>query len=177
MKKFVLLSVCTVLSVLALAQYKVVDNRSSVKFTIKNFGINVGGSFAGLEGNISFDPLHPETAAFRVSIDAATVNTDNDLRDSHLKAENYFDAGHYPRIAFESVKITATTKKGIFMMYGKLTIKNQSKDITFPFTADALAGSWLFKGTFTINRRDFNVGGASIISDNANITLEVVGGK
>ena len=164
-------------SLWALAQYKVVDNRSSVKFTIKNFGINTGGTFAGLEGTVSFDPAHPEAAVFRVSIDAATVNTGNELRDGHLKAESYFDVGHFPRISFESAKVTGPAKKGMFIVQGKLTIKDHSKEISIPFTADALTGGYLFKGTFTINRRDFNVGGASIISDDATIALEVLANK
>ena len=72
------------------------DKGSSVTFIIKNFGFSVNGSFKNLQGNIKFDPNSPETAVFMVTVDAATINTDNDSRDSHLKKEEYFDTAKYP---------------------------------------------------------------------------------
>ncbi len=176
-KKLSLLIAGILPALFAIAQYKAVEGKSSVKFTIKNFGINVGGTFGGLEGDISFDPKRPADASFRVSINANTVNTDNDLRDNHLKGESYFNTAHYPRISFESTKISIAPNNGPMILSGRLTIKNNTKEISFPFTAEPSAEGYLFKGSFTINRRDFNVGGFSIISDNAEITLAVFGGK
>jgi polyisoprenoid-binding protein YceI len=160
-----------------MAQYKAIDSKSAVKFKIKNFGINVDGTFGGVDGDISFDPNKPEEASFKVSISASTVNTDNDLRDSHLKKETYFDAEHFPRINFKSTKISRSSKKGMFLIYGELNIKNHPKEISFPFTAEPSDDGYLFKGVFTINRRDFDVGGSSIISDNAEISLSVYAHK
>ena len=62
-------------------QYQPVDDKSAVTFTIKNFGVNTSGSFKGLDGNIEFDKANPAKSAFDISIDAATVNTDNSSRD------------------------------------------------------------------------------------------------
>jgi polyisoprenoid-binding protein YceI len=160
-----------------MAQYKAIDSKSAVKFKIKNFGINVDGTFGGVDGDISFDPNKPEEASFRVSISASTVNTDNDLRDSHLKKDTYFDAEHFPRINFKSTKVSRSSKKGSFLVSGELNIKNHSKEISFPFTAEPSDDGYLFKGVFTINRRDFDVGGSSIISDNAEISLSVYAHK
>ncbi len=160
-----------------MAQYKAIDSRSAVKFKIKNFGINVDGTFGGLDGDISFDPNKPEEATFKVSINASTVNTGNDLRDSHLKKDSYFDTEHFPRINFKSTKIGHSTKKGLFLVYGELNIKNHSKEISFPFTAEPSDDGYLFKGVFSINRKDFDVGGTIIISDNAEISLNVYAHK
>jgi polyisoprenoid-binding protein YceI len=161
----------------AFAQYRPVDKGSSVHFTIKNFGIRTGGSFSGLQGNIKFDISHPEQAGFDVSIDANTINTGIDMRDDHLRAETYFDVKNYPRIRFTSTRVTTSSKPAIFMIYGRLTIKNQSKDISFPFTAKQTSNGYLFNGTFTINRRDFGVGGSSVISDNLDVDLEILASK
>lgn len=159
------------------AQYKADDSKSSVKFKIKNFGIAVGGMFSGLKGDITFDPANPEKTIFKVSVNAASVNTDNDLRDKHLKNKDYFDAEHYPEISFESTRISKTDKNGIYNVVGKLSIKNHTKEISFPFTAAPAGNGYLFKGVFSINRKDFEVGGSSIISDTAEITLEVTAVK
>jgi polyisoprenoid-binding protein YceI len=156
-----------------LAQYKPSDKQSQVEFKIKNFGFSVSGSFTGLSGAITFDPAHPEAASFDVSIDANTVNTDNDMRDGHLRNPDYFDVANFPRIRLVSDKIRSSGRGFVFS--GKLIIKNIIRPVSFPFTADlSPGGGYLFKGNFTINRRDFNVGGASTISDKLEVTLNVV---
>ena len=155
------------------AQYKPVDQGSSIDFKIKNFGFNVSGSFKGLQGTIQFDPANPGTASFDVSIDANTINTDNNMRDDHLREDSYFDVKNFPRIHFVSTTVSNSNKSGVFMISGKLTIKKTTKEISFPFTATASGGGYLFKGTFKINRRDFEVGGSSTISDNLEMNLNV----
>lgn len=177
MKKTVFASIIILTGNLLIAQYKPVDDGSSVKFKIKNFGINTGGSFTGLQGNISFDSNRPVAASFDVSIDANTVNTDNEMRDNHLRKETYFDVKNYPRIHFVSTRVTLSNKAGVLFIFGKLTIKNQTHDISFPFTAETITDGYLFKGTFTINRRDFNVGGSSTISDNLEVQLSIAAKK
>jgi polyisoprenoid-binding protein YceI len=147
------------------AQYKPVDKESTLQFTVKNLGFKVNGSFTGFQGEIRFDPAHLGDALFDVTIDASTVNTDNSMRDDHLRASSYFDVKNNPKIHFVSEKVVAATKAGMGIMTGKLTIKNHTKDISFPFSAAASDAGYLFKGSFTINRRDFEVGGASTISD------------
>jgi polyisoprenoid-binding protein YceI len=162
---------------MAIAQYKPVDNGSSIQFTIKNFGINTGGSFSGLQGNIKFDINHPEDASFNVSIDANSINTGSDMRDNHLRNEAYFDVKNYPRISFLSTKIVPSNKAGTFFVYGKITIKAQTKEISFPFTATPNGDGYIFKGGFDINRKDFGIGGTSTISNNLEVQLSVLATK
>lgn len=159
------------------AQYAPVNSGSSIQFTIKNFGINTGGSFTGLQGSITFDMEHLNTANFNVSIDANTINTGTDMRDNHLREDTYFDVKHYPRISFVSTKVTPSTQAGVLMIFGKLTIKNKTEDISFPFTATPTTAGYLFKGTFSINRKDFGIGGTSVISDNLDVQLSVLATK
>jgi polyisoprenoid-binding protein YceI len=73
--------------------------------------------------------------------------------------------------------VTSSNKPGVLFIFGKLTIKNQTKDISFPFTATATNEGYLFKGEFNINRRDFGVGDASVISDNLEVQLSVLAKK
>ncbi|HTJ11768.1 MAG TPA: YceI family protein [Dinghuibacter sp.] len=148
-----------------------VDQGSSITFTIANFGIDVTGSFSGLQGAIHFDPASTQTASFDVSIDAASVHTGNSLRDSHLKGEDYFDVQHWPRIRLVSTSVTRSGDG--FVFNGKLSIKNHTMDVRFPFTATSDARGTLFTGSFKINRRDFGIGGFGTIANELSVTLKV----
>jgi len=153
------------------------DNGSKVQFRIKNFGFNVTGTFTGLQGSIRFDPNDLPNSHFEVSVDAKTINTGIDMRDEHLRKTDYFDVENYPHIQFVSVKISPSTKSGTLFIFGKLSIKNVTKDISFPFTAVPTENGYLFKGEFKINRKDFKVGGGSTVADNLTVMLSVVAKK
>ena len=176
MKKIVLFILTALISGSVLAQYKPTDSGSSLNFAIKNFGIEADGKFAGLQGDIAFDPVNLATANFDVSIDAASVNTDNSLRDSHLRGESYFDVKNYPTIHFVSTKVTGG-KNGAFVITANLTIKKTTRVISFPFSAAPSNDGYLFKGTFNINRKDYDVGGSSTISNELEVSLNILAKK
>lgn len=159
--------------VASIAQYKPADKRSTVDFIIGNFGFDVKGSFTGIQGLINFDWQTPGNGSMDITIDASTVNTDNALRDEHLKDEGYFDVKNYPDIHFRSSKITGSGKSGSYVVTGKLTIKGRSKDISIPFTAVQQNEEVLFKGSFKLNRKDFGIGGTSTISNELEVLLNV----
>jgi polyisoprenoid-binding protein YceI len=94
------------------------------------------------------------------------------MRDDHLRGESYFNVQHYPRIRLVSTHI-APGRKGSYLFTGQLTIKDHTKEVSFPFTAAASAGVYRFTGTFTINRKDFDVGGFSTISNELDVMLDV----
>jgi polyisoprenoid-binding protein YceI len=176
MKKYMLFTLAALISSSVAAQYKPVEQSSSVNFTIKNLGFGVDGTFKGLQGDIAFDPANLATSVFDVTLDASTVNTDNSLRDGHLKGDSYFDVKNYPRILFVSTKVSAG-KSGAYLMTGKLTIKKTTKVISFPFSATSSNAGFVFKGTFSINRKDYDVGGTSTISDNLDVSLNILAKK
>jgi polyisoprenoid-binding protein YceI len=158
--------------------YTPTDEGSKVRFVIKNFGINTGGTFDGLSGSITFDPASLASASFNVSVDSKTVDTDMEARDNHLRKEEYFDVEKYPKLSFRSTKVTTTNKEGYLFMFGVITIKNVSKEISFPFKQTSKEGGILFEGEFKLNRRDFGVGGKSFsMSDDLTVELSVFAKK
>ncbi|MEP7142441.1 MAG: YceI family protein [Ferruginibacter sp.] len=179
MKKLLLCFVVSILVSHLFAQnYSATENGSDIKFSIKNFGFTVSGSFKGLKGKFFFDPANLPTCSISASVEVTTINTDTDSRDRHLKKEEYFDAEKYPRISFVSTKITTSTKAGTLFMEGKITIKGVTKVVSFPFTATPKGDGYLFEGEFKLNRRDFGVGGSSMVmSDNLTVSLSVFAGK
>ena len=158
--------------------YTPTDAGSKVRFVIKNFGINTGGTFDGLAGTITFDPSNLGSASFNVSVDAKSVDTDMEGRDNHLRKAEYFDVEKYPKLSFRSTKITTTNKEGYLYMFGVITIKNTSKEISFPFKQTSKDGGILFDGEFKLNRLDFGVGGKSFsMSDELNVELSIFAKK
>lgn len=160
------------LSVISNAQQKPVDEKSEVSFTIKNFGLNTSGTLKGLKGTIKFDASNPSASAFDVLVDVNTINTGIDNRDNHLKKEEYFDVEKYPAIKFVSGSIKKDNEN--YSVTGNLTIKGITKNISFPFKAENKDGGVLLTGEFTINRKDFNVGGSSaVLGNSVNVNLKV----
>jgi polyisoprenoid-binding protein YceI len=157
-------------------QYKATDEGSTIKFRIKNFGFETGGSFTGLQGTISFDPVDVKRDSVSLSVDANTINTDNSMRDNHLRKEEYFDVQNYPRIRFVSTSVSVD-KNAHFTATGQLTIKNTTKEISIPFTATAKDGGYILTGEFKINRRDFQIGGSSTISNNLTVDFSIFARK
>lgn len=154
------------------SSYQPVDKVSMVQFNIKSLGFTVTGSFGGLSGKIVFDPAEPRDAVFDVTIDAGSVNTDNGMRDDHLRKGSFFDTEHYPKIRLVSGDITFY-RNGTYLFNGNLTIKGHTKGVSFPFSAAQVDGGYRFKGSFAINRSDFGVGGSGTISDRAEINLDI----
>lgn len=155
-------------------QYHPVASESSVRFSLKNFGIKTGGTLDPPEGDILFNPDDLTKCSFKVNIKAASINTDNESRDEHLKDETYFDVKNYPLIRFVSGSVKELDKKGSYQTVGTLTVKNKSKEIILPFTAEKNGGGWTFSGSFKMNRKDYGVGGSSTLSDEVTVDIKVV---
>lgn len=154
--------------------YTPVNAESKVHFVIKNFGIRTGGDFTGIKGNIKFSPADYATSNFDVTVDANTIDTDNESRDGHLRKAEYFDVATFKTIHFVSTKVVLSSVAGRYYMYGNLTVKGVTKPVEFGFGAVPKNGGYVFDGEFRINRRDFGVGGSSIsMSDSLTVSLKV----
>jgi polyisoprenoid-binding protein YceI len=174
-KLFVLSFFATLIGLSATAQnFSPIDAESSLAFVIKNFGSKVNGSLKDLKGAIVWDAQNPANSSFDVSADANTINTNNGGRDKHLRKEDYFDVAKFPRLHFKSTKITKK-QEGNYFVEGQITIKGVTKNIGFTFSAIIANGKLTLQGSFQLNRRDFGVGGGSLIlSDNLTVNLTVV---
>lgn len=175
MKKIIVAWVCLMTGIQLSAQsLAIIEPESKVGFVIKNFGLKTEGQLKGLKGSISFDPTALNNSAFTVSVNAATIDTDNKTRDKHLRKADYFDVEQFPTINFTSTKITKAAAAGSYTVVGNLSIKGTTKSITIPFVASPVGNGYLFKGEFELNRRDYKVGGNSLsLSDQLKVMLEV----
>jgi len=171
MKKYFAFILFLSIKSFSFAQAKHTVTKSSVKFEIKNMGINTGGSFSGLQADIKFDPEHLDASTIEASIDVKTVNTENETRDHHLKSESYFDAEKYPEITMKSISFkhkSGNNYTGIF----NLTIKDKTNPVEVPFTYSENGNTASFKGTLKIKRTDYGVGGKSLMMSN-DVTITI----
>jgi polyisoprenoid-binding protein YceI len=129
--------------------WKISDN-----YSVKFEGGDPSGEFGGLKGTISFDPNNLAASKLDASIDVATINTGNGMKNTHAKSEKWFDAEKYPTIRFTSASISKTTTG--YEAKGTLEMHGVKKEITIPFTFE----DNIFNGSFQVNRLDYNVNSA-----------------
>ncbi len=144
------------------------DEDGAVTFTIKNLGINVSGELKGLKGSIHWDETNVAKSSMNVSVDVSSINTGIDMRDRDLQKEGYFNTEKFPQINFKSTSINTSS------VSGTLTIKGVSKSISFPYMVKKVNGGYIFEGDFSINRKDFSVGGSfTTLSNRVDVKLRV----
>ena len=109
MHKFFLV-VFSCLIFLNLIEGQTIDTEKSVvNFKTTALMVNtVRGTFKGMNGDIQFDENNLSDSKFKVCIDPASVNTDNQKRDDHLKSDDFFGIENYLEICFESTSIKKT---------------------------------------------------------------------
>ncbi len=183
----------TLLAALALAAlpalgqdaYTIDPVHSEIGFKVRHLLAKVSGRFTKFSGSIKVDPADIAKSSVEVSIDAASVNTDNEARDKHLKSPDFFDVAKFPAITFKSTAVKEVSK-GKLQITGDLTIKGVTRSVTFPITnagthagmkpGTTLAG--FVDGALRINRMDYGVKyGPGIVGDDVDIELDIEAGK
>ena len=158
--------------------YQPVDHSSVIKIIVKNVGMEVEAIVNGLEGDITFIPTDLKKSNFSVSLDATTINTGIEIRDSNLQGEDYLDTKKYPKIHIASKQISQGNKPENFLLKAIVTLKGISKDVSIPFTVMPTEGGMVFSGNFKINRLDFKIGvGSVVLSNNMSVSLLVFAKK
>jgi len=162
-----------------------VDNvHSYVGFTIRHMMVSkVRGRFSAFNAEfVTHD--NPLESTVSATIDATSIDTNNSMRDDHIRSADFFDAADHPTITFHSSGLRF--EDGEFLLDGELTIRGNTKPITLTLDSPAFgpgaqggmkAG---FSATAEINRHDFGVsyngpipGGGSVLGDKVQLTLDI----
>ena len=103
---------------------------SAINFSARHMMLTtVRGQFAKFNGTVHFDEKHPANSTVDVSIDATSLNSNDEKRDGHLKSPDFFDVAAYPAIAFKSKSVKGIDDNSA-KLTGDLTIKNVTKEVT-----------------------------------------------
>ena len=111
-------------------EYAVDVSHTNVLFHVRHLFTKVTGRFDAFQGTISFDPAKPEATKVSGSIDATTIDTNNEKRDKHLRSKDFFDVEKFPQITFSSTKLSdfdAAKKSG--KLHGNLTLHGTIKEL------------------------------------------------
>ncbi len=163
---------------------------STAGFTVTHLMVStVPGSFGKVSGKITYDGKTAASVAADVTIDATTITTNNDRRDTHLKSPDFFEVAKYPTLTFKSKKVVPGAA-GKFKLVGDLTMRGVTKEVTFDVegpTGPVNAGRNFVVGataTATVNRSDWGLtwnraieAGGVTVSDAVKITLGIEANK
>lgn len=160
---------------------------STVGFSIRHFFSKVPGNFTKFSGTVVYDPDKPAASSTTVEIETASINTENEKRDGHLRSEDFFFAEQYPTIKFVSTKVTPTGE-GKLSVEGNLTMRGVTKPVTLAVSylgsgptsnGEMRAG---FEAATKVNRKDFNIlwnrtldQGGTLLGDDVDIKIGVEG--
>ncbi|MEA2901920.1 MAG: hypothetical protein QOH36_1807 [Actinomycetota bacterium] len=93
----------------------------------------VQGAFDSFEGRLHFDASDQTSCSVALTIDAASIRTNNPDRDGHLRSGDFFDVARYPTITFESTGVTALGDSR-YRVTGDLTIKAVTRPVELDLT-------------------------------------------
>jgi polyisoprenoid-binding protein YceI len=167
--------------------WRIDRGHSELTFSIRHMVSRVRGQFNTWSGMITGDLDDWESAVVDVTIDAASIDTNHERRDSDLRGKDHFEVETYPTITFKSTKIERSGDR--LRMTGNLTIR----DVTRPVVLEGqLTGTAQergrtrvgFEASTTINRKDFGLvwnraveAGGWLIGDEVKIDISVAAVK
>jgi polyisoprenoid-binding protein YceI len=137
---------------------------SSVIFSIKHMGIaTFYGRFNQIGGTVNWNPNDPANSSFVLEIPVASVDTNNNGRDRHLRSPDFFNEDEFSTITFRSTRIEKTGDNA-YRVAGNLNLHGverpltvdlkQTGETTHPRSGNKLVG---LETTFTIKRTDFRM--------------------
>lgn len=139
---------------------------SQVEFVVKHMMITkVRGRFATVNGAIEVDESEPSSSRVEVEIDAPSIDTRQEDRDTHLRSADFLDVESHPTLTFRSTSVEGLTLEegSTFEVVGDLTIRGATREVTLdavyegrgmdPWGGERLA----FSGDTVIDRRDFGL--------------------
>jgi hypothetical protein len=170
----------------AQSTWKVDNVHSNVKFTITHMVISeVDGSFKVYDGTIVTKNADFSDAAIDFTADIASINTDNESRDNHLKGDDFFNAAKFPKAVFKSTSFKKVSGNK-YALEGNLTIRDVTKKVKFDVVFGGIVKDpWGnnkagFKATGTINRFDYGLkwnnlteAGGAIVANEVALTLKL----
>jgi polyisoprenoid-binding protein YceI len=122
-------------------------------YEVKFSGGKIHGEFKGLKASIQFDKTHPEQAKISASIDPSTIATGFFLKNMHVR--DALDADKYPVISFSSIEVSKSGNE--YDANGKLSMKGVTRPVTIHFTFDDKGSEGIFKGSFKLAPKTFNI--------------------
>jgi len=161
-------------------------DHSEIHFKVKHMMVStVTGSFNEFGATVESESEDFDGANISFWANIDSIDTNNEARDNHLKSDDFFNAGEYPKMSFQSRSFTRQ-EDGNFKLIGDLTIRDQTKEVEldaelFGVAVDPYGQTKAgFEINGKINRKDFNLkwnavteAGSVVVSDEVRLALNV----
>ena len=147
------------------------NNKTSVLFQIKNFGITVDGGFKITDIKTNLDTKNLSNSYINATIIVNSIFTGIEARDEHLLETDYFDALNHEKIILKSSKLKKDIN-GNITLFAKLSVKGIIEEMEIPLEVFEDSSTLVLKASMLVNRKNFSVGGRSILLSN-NVKIQV----
>ncbi|MEK3765412.1 YceI family protein [Solibacillus sp. FSL K6-4121] len=146
-----------------MTKWSVDQSHSTIGFEVKHMMVSkVKGHFNSYTADVeAADLTDLTTASIQFGINVASISTNNEDRDNHLKSPDFFSTDEYPEILFNSTNISKAGDD--YKVTGDLTIKGIKNTVTFdvefggkgvnPWGVEVYG----FEAETKINREDFGL--------------------
>lgn len=169
-----------------LVEYEVDTAHTQVMFKVRHMGVStVTGKFNRFAATFAYDAADPTASWVTATIDAASIDTENERRDNHLRSADFFAADSFPNLTFQSTRVE-DVGEGRLRVAGDLSIRGVTKPVVLNV---ALEGATVgqegrpitgWTAETTINRKDYGLAwnrlteaGGWVVGDDVRIVLEV----
>jgi polyisoprenoid-binding protein YceI len=159
---------------------------SEVQFKVKHLMVStVTGSFGQFEGTVEMAGDDFADAEINFSADIASISTNNEQRDAHLKSGDFFDAEQFPKLTFSSTSLKKTGDD-TYELLGDLTMHGVTKPVTLKaeyggqmqdFYGQTKAG---FEVSGVLKRKEFGLtwdgvteAGGVVVSDDVRLLMNI----
>ena len=156
-----------------------------IEFVARHMLSRVRGRFSEYDGTVTISE-RPEDSHVEVEIQAASLSTDTEMRDNHLRSDDFLEVETYPTLSFRSTELRPTGEN-TFDLVGRLTIKDITRQVMLkaefngwgPAMSEGEPPLAAFSATTEINREDWDMTwnmavetGGFLVSKTAQIEIE-----
>ena len=166
--------------------WQVDKSHTHINFTARHMMISkVRGEFARYEIAVNFDEQNPTHTTVDVTIDADSIFTRDEQRDTHLRSADFLNAAEYPTLTFKGKRVEQRDDNH-GRLIGDLTIRGITREVALDVEyAGLVKNPWGkssagFSAKTTINRKDWDLtwnvaleAGGWLVSDTINIEIEL----
>jgi polyisoprenoid-binding protein YceI len=159
---------------------------AEVGFAVRHLMIStVRGRFGAVEGTVTIDENTPANSKVDITIDVASIDTRQEMRDNHLRSADFFDAENQPKIRFVSKTIDGDID-GEFKVVGDLTIRGNTREVTLNASLEGRGRDpWGndragYQASGKISRGEFGLGwnqaletGGVVVGDEVKISIDI----
>ncbi len=132
--------------------------RTTIAFVGSKVTGSHDGGFREFSGTIAFDPGAPERSRIDVTIQTASLFSDDEDLTAHLKSPDFFAVEQFPTARFESTEIRAGGEgNASHTITGRLTLHGQTQTISFPASVTVSDAEVRAQSEFSIDRTQFGM--------------------